>query len=89
MREGWGEVSDLLDLRQGLGLENVSCLVSDGRKGKNAYAKSLPGAGFGVMGNQQFCLLSFVHSYLFFLVLIPFAMVQDAMWKYDCSTAFQ
>ena len=66
MREGWGEVSDLLDLRQGLGLENVSCLVSDGRKGKNAYAKSLPGAGFGVMGNQQFCLLSFVHSYLFF-----------------------
>ena len=44
MREGWGKVSDLLDLRQGLGLENVSCLVSDGRKGKNAYAKSLPGA---------------------------------------------
>lgn len=66
MREGWGEVSDLLELRQGLGLENVSCLVSDGRKGKNAYSKSLPGAGFGVTRNQQFCMLSFFHSYLFF-----------------------
>lgn len=70
MREGWGEVNDLLELRQGLGLENVSCLVSNERKSETAYSQSLPGAGFAVMANQQFCVLSFFHSYLF-LVLIP------------------
>lgn len=66
MREGWGEVNDLLELRQGLDLKNVSCLLSDGRKSETAYSKSLPGAGFAVMANQQFCMLSFFHSYLFF-----------------------
>ena len=36
-------LSDLLELRQGLGLENVSCLVSNERKSETAYSKASQG----------------------------------------------
>lgn len=50
-------VYDLSESRQGLDLENVLCLVSDGRRGENADSKTTPGIGFGVMGNQQLRML--------------------------------
>lgn len=50
-------VDDLSESRQGLDLENVLCLVSDGRRGENADSKTTPGIGFGVMGNQQLRML--------------------------------